>query len=160
MSSIVQEKWVLNRRKNEKARELRQFALDQPQAQEPELTLEKPATLKAYGDGYLYLGDSGVWDHPDRIWALIDQLQDWLATHHPEYWKALRHLQAQDAEAARHARLAKILGAIGNNLDDLPELKDEIIRLGDMLSRGEDVRNYCRSYGESNGSGSSNTGAD
>ena len=48
----------------------------------------------------------------------------------------------------RFGRVAKILGAIGNNLDDLPELKDELIRLGDMLSRGEDIQAYCLYYGE------------
>ncbi len=148
MTSIVQQKWALNRRKNEKARELRHYALTQPRDRAPLVTLEKPATVQAYEDGYFYLADSSVWDYPDRIWAMLEQLRDWLTTHHNEYWQALQELQEQDAEAARQARVAKILGAIGNNLDDLPELKDELIRLGDMLSRGEDIQAYCLYYGE------------
>ncbi len=155
MTSIVQQKWELNRRKNEKARELRPYTLTQPRNQTPAVTLEKPAAVLAYEDGYLYLSDASVWDYPNRIWTMLEQLSEWLGAHHPAYWQALQKLQAQDEEAARQARVAKILGAIGNNLDDLPELKDEIIYLGKKLSRGEDIRSYCLYYDEREGSSSS-----
>ncbi len=149
MTSIVQQKWELNRQKNDKARELRVYALGQHRIQTPSIELEKPATVYAYDDGYLYVHDALVWEYPDKLWHMLDQLKDWVWHHHPYFMAALQHLQEKDAEAGRQARLAKILGAIGNNLDELPELKDELIKLGNMLKNDEDIRPYCRYYGES-----------
>lgn len=154
MTSIVKQKWELSRQKNDKARELRHYSLREPQNHAPSLKLDYPATVYAYEDGYLYVSDSSVWEYPDRIWAMLEQLKDWADFHHPHFMAGLKELQEKDAEAARQARLAKILGAIGNNLDELPELKDELIKLGERLKKGEDIRPYCRNYGESDMSSS------
>lgn len=46
-------------------------------------------------------------------------------------------LVRKDREALRTARAEKILGAIQNNLEQIPELKDQIRRLVDSWRRGD-----------------------
>jgi diglucosylglycerate octanoyltransferase len=48
---------------------------------------------------------------------------------HPEPYKEYDRLVKQDKDATRAARLEKIIGAIQNNLEQIPELKDRIRRL-------------------------------
>ncbi len=152
MTGIVQQKWSINRQKNEKAKALQAYALAAPRAQEAETCLTAPVTVYAYNDGFLYVDDPVLWQYPDRIWKVIDQLKGWLQAYHPVFWDELQALAARDSEIARQARVAKIMGAIGNNLDELPELKEELIKLGDKLKKGEDIRDYCKYYGESGSS--------
>ena len=45
---------------------------------------------------------------------------------HPEAYIHYDRLAKQDKEASQNARLENILGAIQNNLDQIPELKDRI----------------------------------
>lgn len=48
---------------------------------------------------------------------------------HPEPYKELDRLVKQDKDATRAARLEKIIGAIRNNLAQIPELKDRVRQL-------------------------------
>lgn len=48
---------------------------------------------------------------------------------HPESYKEYERLAQQDKEATKAARLEKIIGAIRNNLAQIPELKDRIRQL-------------------------------
>lgn len=50
---------------------------------------------------------------------------------HQEAFAEYDRLVRQDQEALRHARLEKILGAIQNNLEPIPELKDRLRQLVD-----------------------------
>jgi hypothetical protein len=52
-----------------------------------------------------------------------------LEPRHPEPYKEYDRLVKQDKDATRAARLEKIIGAIQNNLEQIPELKDRIRRL-------------------------------
>jgi hypothetical protein len=54
-----------------------------------------------------------------------------LEPRHPEAFRQYDHLVRDDREALRHARLEKIIGAIQNNLEQIPELKDRLRRLVD-----------------------------
>ncbi len=45
---------------------------------------------------------------------------------YPEAYREYETLAQRDREATRTARLENILGAIHNNMDDIPELKDRI----------------------------------
>ena len=49
-----------------------------------------------------------------------------LEARHPEPYKEYDRLVQQDKDATRAARLEKIIGAIQNNLEQIPELKDRI----------------------------------
>jgi len=48
---------------------------------------------------------------------------------HPEAYAEYDRLARTDKEALRTARLEKILGAIQNNLEQIPELKDRLREL-------------------------------
>lgn len=148
MSQEVKNKWHINRQMNDYARKLKTYTVSVQDEASVEQQLDYPCLVLAYSNGRLFVKDPAVWELPSRIWALIDRLQDWLKTHHPTYYKELQRLQNLDDKATRKARTAKILGAIGNNLDDLPELEDEIIKIGRMLEKGESIKNYCRYYNQ------------
>ena len=54
-----------------------------------------------------------------------------LEAKHPEAYAEYDRLAHLDKEALRAARVEKIIGAIQNNLDQIPELKDRLRRLVD-----------------------------
>ena len=56
----------------------------------------------------------------------IETARSTLELRHPEAYIQYDRLAEQDKEASRNARLENILGAIQNNLDQIPELKDRI----------------------------------
>lgn len=58
----------------------------------------------------------------DGITAVATRLRDL----YPEAYREYEALAQRDREATRTARLENILGAIHNNLNDIPELKDRI----------------------------------
>lgn len=53
-----------------------------------------------------------------------------LEPRHPEAYAGYDHMQKKDKDAQRTARLENILGAIRNNMEQIPELKD---RLRDLV---------------------------
>jgi hypothetical protein len=57
--------------------------------------------------------------------ALVDA-RKYLEPKHREAFKEYDRLVKKDQEALRSARVEKILGAIQNNMDQLPELKDRL----------------------------------
>jgi hypothetical protein len=65
-------------------------------------------------------------------WELTDGLgaaRKVLEPTHPEAYDEYDRLVKQDKEALRAARLEKIIGAIENNLEQIPELKNRLRRL-------------------------------
>jgi hypothetical protein len=53
----------------------------------------------------------------------------YLRPRYPEAFAELERLAAQDRALSRRARLEKILGAVTNNIRDIPELKRELEQL-------------------------------
>jgi hypothetical protein len=67
--------------------------------------------------------------HQPEPWELTDALPEArsvLEPRHREAYLEYDRLAAQDREATRSARMDKIIGAIQNNLEQIPELKDRI----------------------------------
>ncbi|MCI0568043.1 MAG: hypothetical protein L0Z52_07625, partial [Acidobacteria bacterium] len=67
-------------------------------------------------------------------WELTEGLRaarQVLEPRHREAFAEYDRLVRQDKEALRHARMEKILGAIQNTLEQIPELKDRLRRLVD-----------------------------
>ncbi len=65
-------------------------------------------------------------------WELTESLEvarPMLEPRHPAAFAEYDRLVRQDQEALRAARLEKILGAIQNNLEQIPELKDRLRQL-------------------------------
>ena len=148
MPSKVENKWHINREKNAAAKKLRNLSLAEHHAKHVAFCFEEPCYVEAYTDGTLWVGDGTIWYYPEKIWEVIDKLEAWLKDHHPAFHQELDEWRQKDQEAARQARLAKIMGAIGNNLEDLPELKDEIVKLARMIENGQAIADYCKNYEE------------
>ncbi len=63
----------------------------------------------------------------------IQKLRPELESRYREAYRVLDQKVALDQEMTRRARLEKILGAIQNNMSELPELKEEIMKLLEKL---------------------------
>jgi hypothetical protein len=93
------------------------------------------------GTGSVLMMEDGTFTVAGRIDATIHQILEGIQSLRPElesrFLKAYRDLDekiALDKEMGRKARLGKILGAIQNNMAELPELKEEISKLLKRLS--------------------------
>ena len=64
-----------------------------------------------------------------QIYEGIQSLRPELEAHYSEAYRKLEEKVLQDKEMSRIARLEKILGAIRNNMAEIPELKAEIENL-------------------------------
>ena len=66
---------------------------------------------------------------PNELGEGLNTARTSLEARHPEPYKEYDRLVKQDKDATRAARLEKIIGAIRNNLEQVPELKDRIRQL-------------------------------
>ena len=66
---------------------------------------------------------------PKELGEGLNTARTSLEARHPEPYKEYDRLVQQDKDATRAARLEKIIGAIQNNLEQIPELKDRIRQL-------------------------------
>lgn len=84
-------------------------------------------------DGKVLMLDNGTFaivsplaPEPKELRDGIEAAEARLRVLYPEAYQEYEALAQRDREATRTARLENILGAIHNNLDDIPELKDRI----------------------------------
>ncbi len=63
---------------------------------------------------------------PQQLRDGITVVQTHIRTRYPNAYREYEALVQRDREATRMARMENILGAIHNNLKDIPELKDRI----------------------------------
>jgi len=146
MISKTEEKWKINRQKNEFARTI-------PCKIEPNSMLKtvfktflpsaKSIELCVYENNTFSLSHANTFDDAQLVIESIEIVRPYLEKHYPDFYQEYDKWVLLDKEATRKARLEKILGAIANNMAEIPELKDEIIKLGKMLENGEDIRRYC-----------------
>ena len=76
-------------------------------------------------------------------WELTEGLKaarPTLESQHAEAYATYDELVKKDKEALRGARAEKIIGAIHNNLEQIPELKDRIRELVNEWNRAEEGR--------------------
>ena len=66
---------------------------------------------------------------PQELTAGLLEARDLLEPTHPEAFAEYDRLDQIDNNAGRIARMENILGAIRNNLEQIPELKDHIRQL-------------------------------
>jgi hypothetical protein len=67
-----------------------------------------------------------------EAWELGQALLDarrYLEPRHPDAYREFDRLTREDRDALKSARLEKILGAIENNVEHIPELKDRLKQL-------------------------------
>lgn len=146
MISKTEEKWKINREKNEFARTI-------PCKVSPDMHLKvlfktvlpskKSIELCIYENHTFSLSDPNAFDDAQLVLETVEIVRPYIEKYYPEFYQEYDKWVLLDKEATKKARLEKILGAIANNMAEIPELKDEIIKLGKMLENGEDIRRYC-----------------
>jgi len=89
------------------------------------LTGKPRASVIVFSDGSFTIAPPSTPEPWELGQALLDA-RKYLEPKHPEAYKAYDSLAKKDTEALRTARLEKIIGAIENNLEQIPELKDRL----------------------------------
>lgn len=84
---------------------------------------------------YLFLPTTEVL--PADLLAALEETRGELEPFHQTAYRTLDALTQEDRQCQREARLENILGAIRNNLPQIPELKEAVRRLLDELDSGE-----------------------
>lgn len=138
----VEEKWKANM---EKVAFMKRFpGLATAWEQVPGKTIEAALPLPSKpGAAVLVFSDRSFAVVPPLApepWELTEGLgaaRRLLEPAHQDAFAEYDRLVRQDKEALRRARLDKILGAIQNNLEHIPELKDRLRRLVDGWKSGE-----------------------
>lgn len=89
------------------------------------LTGKQGAAVVTFTDGTFFVVPPLAPEPWELGQALVDARKH-LEPKHREAYKEHDRLAKQDKEALRSARLEKIIGAIQNNVDQIPELKDRL----------------------------------
>jgi len=132
----VEEKWKANQAKVAFMKEFPGLRLSWNALEGKTLEAVAPLTGKAGAAVLVCTDGSFVVAAPiaPEPWELADGLntaRKALEPKHPEAYAEYDRLVHLDKEALRTARLEKIIGAIENNLERIPELKDRLRRLVD-----------------------------
>lgn len=133
----VEEKWKANQEKVAFMRQFPGLAMGWPETAGKTIQAVAPLPSKA-GAAVLVFSDGAFVVAPPvapEPWELTEALgaaRPHLEARHPAAFAEYDRLVRQDKEALRTARLEKILGAIQNNLAEIPELKDRLRRLVDQ----------------------------
>lgn len=133
----VEEKWKANQEKVAFMKQFPGLTLAWNQLQGKTIEAVAPLPSKA-GAAVIVFSDGSFTVAPPLApepWELTEGLgaaRRFLEPKHRDAFTEYDRLARQDKEALRHARLEKILGAIQNNLEQIPELKDRLKRLVDQ----------------------------
>jgi hypothetical protein len=92
------------------------------------LTGKPGATVIVFTDGSFTVAPLLAPEPWELGQALLDA-RKYLEPKHQEAYRNYDRLMMKDKEALRSARLEKIIGAIQNNLEQIPELKDRLKEL-------------------------------
>lgn len=130
----VEEKWKANQAKVAFMKRFPGLMTSWEQARGK--TVEAVATLTSRAGAAVIIFTDGSFAVAPPLapepWDLSEGLKAgrrFLEPKHPEAYAEYDRLVRQDQEALRAARLEKILGAIRNNLEQIPELKDRLRQL-------------------------------
>jgi diglucosylglycerate octanoyltransferase len=127
----VEEKWKANQQKVAFTKQFPGLILDWKSCEGKTVQAVVPLTGKQ-GAAVLVFTDGAFTIVPPLVpeaWefgqALIDA-RAYLEPNHPAAYLEYDRLAKQDKEALKSARADKIIGAIENNLEQIPELKDRL----------------------------------
>ncbi len=133
----VEEKWKANQEKVAFVKRFPGLTLDWQQLRGRTVEAVVPLPSKAGAAVIVFSDGSFVVAPPlaPEPWELTEGLgaaRHVLESPHRDAYAEYDRLAHRDKEALRQARLEKILGAIQNNLEQIPELKDRLKRLVDQ----------------------------
>lgn len=130
----VEEKWKANQKKVSFMKQFPGLLTSWENANGKTIQAVKPLPSKphtavlVFSDGCFTIAPPPApepWDLGQGLQAARAEL----APTHPEAFAEYDRLVQQDQRALRNARAEKIIGAIQNNLEKIPELKDQIRQL-------------------------------
>jgi len=132
----VEEKWKANQEKVAFMKRFPGLTLAWDQVRGKTIETVTPLSSKPGAAVLVFLDGSFTVAPPlePEPWELGEGLgvaRQVLEPKHPEAYREYDQLVRKDKEALRAARLEKILGAIQNNLDQIPELRDRLRQLVD-----------------------------
>ncbi len=93
---------------------------------------KKPFILLLFSDRSFAFAPPLELDPSDLI-PCLEEARPHLEKIYPEAYRTLDQLALKNRELQRRARLEKILGAVQNNLAEIPELKEELKKFLDRL---------------------------
>jgi hypothetical protein len=134
--AMASEKWKANQQKVAYMKAFPGLTMAWEEVQGKSIQAVAPLPSKP-GAAVLVLGDGTFVVAPPiapEPWDLGEALtaaRRYLEPRHQEAYVRYDRLVQQDRDALRKARLEKIMGAIQNNLKQIPELKDRLRRLVD-----------------------------
>lgn len=136
----IDDKWRLNRKKNEFAKSCPGFLTSLSDAQGK--TVEKVISLTKEGDsvilftgGFFLIGSFGPVMPPEFL-ETLNLLREFIEPVYPDFYRELDRMSTEDRELSRLAKLENILGAIRNNAKNLPELKEALKKAISDLESG------------------------
>jgi hypothetical protein len=137
----IDDKWKLNRKKNEFARSCPGLLSSPAEARGK--TVEKVIPLTKQGDlvilfegGFFLIATFNPVMPPELLEGLA-LLRESIEPVYPDFYRELDRMATEDRELSRLAKLENILGAIRNNAKNLPELKDALKKALADLEAGE-----------------------
>jgi len=131
--STIEQKWAANEEKTALIKSFPGLFLSWPKALDKKII--KIVPLKEKSGAVLMMEDGTFTVAPNidptthQILEAIQSLRPELESRLSEVYGKLDEKVAKDKEMARRARMEKILGAIQNNMAEMPELKEEIGKL-------------------------------
>lgn len=129
--SVVEDKWKANQ---ERVAFVKNFpGLHRSWQSAAERTIQAVYPLRTqpggavlvFSDGSFIIA-SGLTEEPRDLTEGLSLARTSLEPYHSDAYVEFDRLSRIDQEAGRRARLENILGAIQNNLEDIPELKDRL----------------------------------
>ena len=132
----AEEKWKANQEKVAFMKRFPGLTLAWEQVQGKQIQTVAPLSSKAgaavlvFADGTFAIA-SPLAPQPWELSEALGAARPHLEQRHREAYSEYDRLVRKDKEALRRARLEKILGAIRNNVQQIPELKDRLRRLLD-----------------------------
>lgn len=134
----VEKKWKINAEKVAFAKTFPGRLIDWTSAEgkkiERVVAAGPSSVVVLFSDGTFVVTASPDLEPADLIAALL-AARPFLESYHAKAYEALDQYIASDKETQRMARLENIMGAIRNNLPQIPELKEELRRFLDETER-------------------------
>ncbi len=130
----VEEKWKANQEKVAFVKQFPGLTLDWKACQGKTvqsvvpLASKQGAAVIVFSDGAFMIAPS-LTPEPWELGQALAEARPLLEPIHSTAYAELDRLSKKDKEALKAARLEKILGAIQNNLEQIPELKDRLKQL-------------------------------
>jgi hypothetical protein len=127
----TEDKWKANLEKVAFTKQFPGLLLEWPRCQGKTVEAVTPLTGKqgavvvTFTDGTFFVGPPLTPEAWELGQALVDA-RKYLEPKHQDAYKEYDRLAQKDKDALRSARLEKIIGAIQNNLDAIPELKERL----------------------------------